>query len=245
MSSVIFDKFSEIKPKEYSYDFSKSKEQRHWDIYYRHRFKTNARTYYATMLGTQTHPTAYIAVEEKYITKTTLIEIQKYKDNRFNYGYDYFNRNGNFTQEFTYYKRRNNKIILGWDYRHGKDYSEDNLTGEKHTTESVITDIKQIIKEMDDFLFSNKDKIIVFEMTGCHEYYTASAPEDMTIKELLDKVDELKFISCTCGVRKMTEEEIEDSPVDVFFTKEKVKILPCCHAVRYVDEKRNKEEGLD
>ena len=144
MSSVVFDKFSEIKPKEYSYDFSKSNEQMHWDIYYRHRFKMNGRTYYATMLGTQTHPTAYIAVEEKYINTTTLIKILEEE-------YDYFNNNGNFTQEFTYYEIRKNKIILGWDYAHIHDYRFNNLTGKKHTTESVIADIKQTIKEMDDF----------------------------------------------------------------------------------------------
>ena len=101
MNSFIFDKFSEIKPKEYSYDFSKAGEKWVWDIYYRHKFDMNGRTYYATMLGCQNFPTAYIAFDKKYITKTTLIEIQKYKDNRFNNGYDYFNRNGSFTQEFT------------------------------------------------------------------------------------------------------------------------------------------------
>lgn len=148
MNSFIFDKFSEIKPKEYSYDFSKSNEQMHWDIYYRHKFNVKGRTYYATMLGTQTHPTAYIAVKEQYIKTTTLIKILEEE-------YDYFIFNGNFTQEFTYYEKRNDKIILGWDYRHYKDYSEDNLTGEKHTTESVIADIKQTIKEIDDFLFTD------------------------------------------------------------------------------------------
>lgn len=238
MSSVIFDKFSEIKPKEYSYNIGICSEY-HWDTYYRHKFNVNGRTYYATMLGCQCFPRAYIAFDKEYITKNTLIEKQKYKYERFNYEYDYFYRNGCFTQTIIYCEEKNNKIIVGWDY----GFTNDN--GEKHTTESVIADIKQTIKEMDGFLFSNKDKIIVFEMTGCDEYYTASAPEDMTIKELLDKVDELKFISCACGVRKMTQEEIEDSPVDVVFTKEKVQILPRCDAVRYVDEKRNKEEGLD
>ena len=151
MNSFIFDKFSEIKPKEYSYNIIICSEW-HWDTYYRHKFNVKGRTYYATMLGCQNFPTAYIAFDKKYITKTTLIEIQKYKDNRFNNGYDYFNRNGSFTQEFTYYEERNNKIILGWDYGHYKDYGITNTDGEKHTTESVIADIKQTIKEMDDFL---------------------------------------------------------------------------------------------
>jgi hypothetical protein len=154
MSSIIFDKFSEIKPKEYSYNISIFSEW-HWDTYYRHKFNdVKGRTYYATMLGCQNFPTAYIAFDKEYITKTTLIEIQKYKDECFNYEYDYFNRNGNFTQEFTYYEERNNKIILGWDYAHCKDYCITNTDGEKHTTESVIDDIRQTIKEMDVFLFS-------------------------------------------------------------------------------------------
>ena len=238
MNSFIFDKFSEIKPKEYSYDFSKAGEKWVWDIYYRHKFDMNGRTYYATMLGCQYFPTAYIAFDKKDVKTVTFVK--KILEEKCGY----FNGNGDFTQEFTYYEKRNNKIILGWDYRHYKDYSEYNLTGKKHTTESVIADIKQTIKEMDDFLFTyaqRKPGFIVFEMTGCHECYIASAPEDMAIKELLYKVDELKFTSCACGVRKMTQEEIEDNMVEVFFTKEKVKIMPCCNAVMYADEERNEE----
>ncbi len=143
MNSFIFDKFSEIKPKEYSYDFSKSNEQMHWDIYYRHRFKMNGRTYYATMLGNQDYPTAYIAFDTNSMDTTKCIEDNCY----------YYN-NGNFTQDFSYYEERNNKIILGWDYAHLHDYRFNNLTGKKHTTKSVIADIKQTIKEIDDFLFT-------------------------------------------------------------------------------------------
>ena len=157
MNSLIFDDFSEIKPKEYSYDTRMGSEY-HWDTYYRHKYNVNGRTYYATMLGCQNFPTAYIAFDKEYITKTTLIEIQKYKDERFNYEYEYFNRNGNFTQEFTYYEERNNKIILGWGYGRIKDYGIAITDGKKHTTKSVIADIKQTIKEIDDFLFTDEKR---------------------------------------------------------------------------------------
>lgn len=90
-----------------------------------------------------------------------------------------------------------------------------------------------------------KDKIIVFEMSGCDISYIASAPEDMTIKELLDKVGEVKVLRCACGISKLTQKEQEEATVEVAFTKEKVQIQPCCGTVRYTDEKRNKEEGLD
>lgn len=91
-----------------------------------------------------------------------------------------------------------------------------------------------------------KDKNIVFEMSGCDISYIASAPEDMTIKELLDKVDEIKLLWCACGISKLTQKEQEEAKVEVAFTREKVQILDAnVSGVRYTDEKRNKEEGLD
>ena len=52
-------------------------------------------------------------------------------------------------------------------------------------------------------------KRIRFMLDGCDISFVAEAPEDITLKQLLKQCDRIEPDYCACGIRSITDEEIE------------------------------------
>ena len=63
---------------------------------------------------------------------------------------------------------------------------------------------------------------IKFLLNGCDIYFTAEAPEDITLKELLAQTDKLKPDWCACGIRSLGPRDWEE--VEVFITKDSIRL---------------------
>ena len=50
-------------------------------------------------------------------------------------------------------------------------------------------------------------KNIKFMLDGCDITFVAEAPEDMTLKQLLDQCSRIEPDWCACGIRHLDEEE--------------------------------------
>lgn len=48
-----------------------------------------------------------------------------------------------------------------------------------------------------------------FKLNGCDISFVAEAPEDMTLKELLDQASRIKPYWCACGIRYLEPDEYE------------------------------------
>ena len=57
-------------------------------------------------------------------------------------------------------------------------------------------------------------KRIRFKLDGCDISFVASAPEDITLKELLTQCDKIRPDWCACGIRSLDEQE-KCMPVDI------------------------------
>jgi len=53
-------------------------------------------------------------------------------------------------------------------------------------------------------------KFMYFLLDGCDISFTAKAPEDITLKELLKQTDKIKPDWCACGIRSLKQDEIEN-----------------------------------
>ena len=53
---------------------------------------------------------------------------------------------------------------------------------------------------------------IKFILDGCDISFVAEAPEDMTLKQLLDQCSRIKPDWCACGIRHLKEEEQSSTP---------------------------------
>ena len=52
-------------------------------------------------------------------------------------------------------------------------------------------------------------KRITFRLNGCDIWFTASAPEDITLKQLLIQCDKIHPDYCACGICTTDEENVE------------------------------------
>ena len=52
-------------------------------------------------------------------------------------------------------------------------------------------------------------KRITFRLNGCDIWFTASAPEDITLKQLLIQCDKIHPNYCACGICTTDEENVE------------------------------------
>lgn len=48
-----------------------------------------------------------------------------------------------------------------------------------------------------------------FKLDGCDISFIAEAPEDITLKQLLEQCDKIRPHWCACGVRSLTEDEMD------------------------------------
>ena len=48
---------------------------------------------------------------------------------------------------------------------------------------------------------------IKFMLDGCDISFIAEAPEDITLKQLLEQCDKIKPCWCACGIRSLEEDE--------------------------------------
>ena len=62
---------------------------------------------------------------------------------------------------------------------------------------------------------ANKPKMLKFILNGCDISFVAEAPEDMTLKQLLDQASRIKPDWCACGVRYLEDDEY-DIPEIIF-----------------------------
>lgn len=62
---------------------------------------------------------------------------------------------------------------------------------------------------------ANKPKMLKFMLNGCDIAFVAEAPEDMTLKQLLDQASRIKPDWCACGVRYLEDDDY-DIPEIIF-----------------------------
>lgn len=61
----------------------------------------------------------------------------------------------------------------------------------------------------------SKPKMLKFILNGCDISFIAEAPEDMTLKQLLDQASRIKPDWCACGIRYLEDDE-DDIPEIIF-----------------------------
>ena len=62
---------------------------------------------------------------------------------------------------------------------------------------------------------ANQPKMLKFILNGCDISFVAEAPEDITLKQLLDQASRIKPDWCACGVRYLEDDEY-DIPEIIF-----------------------------
>lgn len=62
---------------------------------------------------------------------------------------------------------------------------------------------------------ANKPKMLKFMLNGCDIAFVAEAPEDMTLKQLLNQASRIKPDWCACGIRYLEDDEY-DIPEIIF-----------------------------
>lgn len=62
---------------------------------------------------------------------------------------------------------------------------------------------------------TNEPKMLKFMLNGCDIAFVAEAPEDMTLKQLLNQASRIKPDWCACGVRYLEDDEY-DIPEIIF-----------------------------
>lgn len=59
--------------------------------------------------------------------------------------------------------------------------------------------------------------MIRFWLNGCDISFLAEAPEDMTVKQLVEQASRIKPDWCGCGIRKLDVDE-QEYKTEIFFT---------------------------
>lgn len=65
--------------------------------------------------------------------------------------------------------------------------------------------------------------MVYFRLDGCDISFTAKAPEDITLKQLLKQCDRIKPNWCACGIRSEDEDFCDDKMVDLFIDYDGIK----------------------
>lgn len=65
--------------------------------------------------------------------------------------------------------------------------------------------------------------MVYFRLDGCDINFTAKAPEDITLKQLLKQCDRIKPDWCACGIRSEDEAHCDDRKVELFIDYEDIK----------------------
>ena len=65
---------------------------------------------------------------------------------------------------------------------------------------------------------------LAFMLDGCDIWFTAQAPADMTLRQLLKQCDRIRPNYCACGIRSLSEEEKEGTRIDLDFDYDDVKM---------------------
>ena len=55
-----------------------------------------------------------------------------------------------------------------------------------------------------------------FMLNGCDIWFVAEAPEDITLKQLLEQADRIIPDWCACGIRSLTTDELDEKPKIIF-----------------------------
>lgn len=66
-------------------------------------------------------------------------------------------------------------------------------------------------------------KRVRFTLDGCDIWAVATAPEDMTVKQLVEQANRIAPPYCACGIRKPNEYEKDGEP-DVIFDYDNVEL---------------------
>ena len=71
--------------------------------------------------------------------------------------------------------------------------------------------------------------IIIFRLDGCDISFTAAAPADITLKQLLKQCDKIKPDWCACGIRSVKKYSLKDVEIMIGYDSiEKVdEYCPC------------------
>ena len=62
-----------------------------------------------------------------------------------------------------------------------------------------------------------------FILNGCDISFVAEAPDDMTLKQLIEQADRIRPDYCACGVCSVEKEDRQDEPTDIVFTYDDVR----------------------
>lgn len=54
---------------------------------------------------------------------------------------------------------------------------------------------------------------IKFKLNGCDISFTAEAPEDITLKQLLKQCDKIEPLYCACGIRSLREGDWKETEI--------------------------------
>lgn len=87
-----------------------------------------------------------------------------------------------------------------------------------------------------------------FMLEGCDISFVASAPEDITLKQLLKQCDRIRPDWCACGIRSLDEDGEQTLPVEIVIgyddIKKAYKSVPCTIEPQ-ADSGGNHEAGTD
>lgn len=70
---------------------------------------------------------------------------------------------------------------------------------------------------------------IKFMLDGCDICFTAQAPKDITLEQLLKQCDRIKPHYCACGIRSLNEDDWDEVEIDIDYDdiKKTSEDVPC------------------
>lgn len=60
-------------------------------------------------------------------------------------------------------------------------------------------------------MYKDKGKMIKFVLDGCDISFVAEAPEDITLKQLIEQCDKIVPNYCACGISSLEKKEYDES----------------------------------
>lgn len=66
-------------------------------------------------------------------------------------------------------------------------------------------------------------KKIKFILNGCDISFVAEAPEDITLKQLLEQCDKIEPDWCDCGICSAAKEDMQNSDIEIFIDYNSIK----------------------
>ena len=81
----------------------------------------------------------------------------------------------------------------------------------------VIEELEKENKSLSDRLNQSSitPKMIRFMLDGCDINFLAEAPEDITLKQLLEQCDKIRPHWCACGIRSLNKYDLNDREAEI------------------------------